>query len=141
MRQNSTTEMAPIQMQSQMAPDGYSHQPPALQSYMDPYAYGSYAPGYAYDSSYISQHAMYTEEPIPAQVPQHPPQLTQQHSIDHHHHHQFYAPLDQYSRVQSVGNIKMATRELEMSRHGVSMSQPDLSTATWGDDSTKYQML
>ena len=55
----------------------------------------------------------------------------------------YYSPLDQYSRVQSVGDIKMATQQFEATRHGVSMSQPDLSSATWPTqtEETKYQVL
>jgi len=55
-----------------------------------------------------------------------------------------YAPLtalDQYSRVGSMTDIKSAdAAEFAASRHSVSMSQPDLSSATWGDEA-KYQVL
>lgn len=105
---------------------------PNLQSYVDQYAsYNQYSGGY-YDLSYQNHPQMYNDQMVAAPMP-----------VDAHQNYdnQYYAPLDQYSRVQSVGDLKMASRvELEMSRHGISMSQPDLSTASWGNE-TKYQVL
>lgn len=60
--------------------------------------------------------------------------------LDGTHMNGYYSNLEQYSRVQSVGDIKMATQQFEASRHGVSMSQPDLSTANWREEN-KYQVL
>ena len=107
--------------------------PQVLQTYVDQYSYPQYSTNYVYDQSYLSQPigqpAMYSEA-VPSQ--QQDIQLPTP----------YYAPLDQYSRVQSVGDLKMATRELEMSRHGASLSQPDLSTASWDAPvETKYQAL
>lgn len=113
----------------------------SLQTYVDQYGgysqYNSYYESSAYMSQQQQQQLMYNEQMVAVPEPHHHQQ--------HHHHQnlesQFYAPLDQYSRVQSVGDLKMASRaELEMSRQGISMSQPDLSTASWNNE-TKYQVL
>lgn len=125
-----------------------------LDSYVD---YSNYHPqythSYSYDPSYLTAtHQHHNMSTAGAYMGlHHPTALTQQmstgaqqpqHMVDALNGG-YYAPLDQYSRVQSVGDIKMATQQFETTRHGVSMSQPDLSSATWPaqNEDTKYQVL
>lgn len=127
-------------------------QPP--QDYIDYSSYQStplYSHSYSYDPSYLTAHHLnMTSSGAGGYMGLH------HHSAAAHQQQQqhnpvmesvnggYYTPLDQYSRVQSVGDIKMATSQFEATRHGVSMSQPDLSSATWPTpptEETKYQVL
>ena len=96
-----------------------------------------YSTGY-YDNNYMTQQQnnMYNMQQPNATSPQQmgAVPLQQQQSMEP------YYPLEPYSRVQSVGDIKLATQQFESTRHGVSLSQPDLSTANWNEE-TKYQVL
>ena len=135
--QSSVDAMTPVQDQYNNLTSRSLSNP---QDFLDQYTtYNSQYPNTYYDNSYLSQPQgnMYNMQPTQmAQQQQMNPvqQLQQQQSMEP------YYPLEPYTRVQSVGDIKMATQQFESTRHGVSLSQPDLSTATWNEE-TKYQVL
>lgn len=123
------------------------------QDYMDQYhsytsqysstGYGSYddIPAYLQQSQQplVQGHPNMYNSPLMG-MPQQSQMGISPQPLDGTHMNGYYSNLEQYSRVQSVGDIKMATQQFEASRHGVSMSQPDLSTANWREEN-KYQVL